>query len=120
MGLGDRCRDPPDAAHPGILERLPAAPVGYRRLSGALVRRLSGAQPIDRLRPLPALRRTKLFLAQPGDPGTGDDVDPATHAAGLWIGQTMAAVRREPDADPDHGAAVARQHAAQRYSLPSL
>src|SRR3984957_16229011 len=115
MGLGDLRRDPSDAALSGILERLPAAPIGYRRLSGTLVRRLSGPQPIDRVRPLPALRRNDPLLAQPGDPGGGDNVGPATHAARLWPCQTVASVRPEPGADSDHGLAVARQHAAYRY-----
>ena len=34
-----------------------------------------------------------LFLGQPGDPGAGDDVDPAAHTARLWPCQTVAAVR---------------------------
>ena len=37
----DRCRrHSPDVARPGAVERLSAAPVGHRRLSGAVVRRL--------------------------------------------------------------------------------
>src|SRR5580692_8840742 len=82
--LGDRRRYPPDAARTAALERIRHPPVGHRRLSRAMVRRLSCPQPLDRLRPLPPFWRELLFLAQPGDPGAGDDVDPAGDATRLW------------------------------------
>src|SRR6202020_3347589 len=75
LGLGDRRRCPPDAAGARVLERLSPAPVGHRRLSGTLVRRLPRPQAIDRRWPLPPSRRKYPFLARPCDPGLGDDVD---------------------------------------------
>src|SRR6478735_5444531 len=38
LGLDRRRRHPPDVAHACAVERLSPAPMGYRRLSGALVR----------------------------------------------------------------------------------
>ena len=55
------------------------------------------------------------LLAQPRDSGAGDAVDPATDAAGVRHRQAVAASGSEPRADPDHGAALARQHAADRH-----
>src|SRR5437879_2949520 len=52
LGLDRRHRHPPDVAYPSPLERLSAAPVGYRRLSGAMVRGLSGAEPLHGVRRL--------------------------------------------------------------------
>src|SRR6185437_8161820 len=72
-------------------------------------------EPVDGVRPLSALWRTHPLLGQPGDPGAGDNVDPAAHAAGLRPRQAMAAVRIVPGTDADDGVAMARQHAPDRY-----
>jgi hypothetical protein len=69
----------PDRARP--LERLSAAAMGYGRLSGALVRRLSGPQPLDRFRAVFALWRGFEILDQSRHSGAGDAVDPANNVA---------------------------------------
>src|ERR1700732_5038340 len=115
LGLGNRRRHSPDAARAGALERVSAAAGGHRRLSGAVVRRLSRPQPLHRIRPLSASRRGLELLDQSGRSGTGHAVDPATDAARVRHVPAVAPVKVEPCASADHGAALARQHAADRY-----
>src|SRR6185312_10928320 len=64
---------PPDD-RAGVLERLSAAAIGYRRLSGALVRGLSRPQPLHGVRPLSALWRELRLLDQHRGPVAGDAV----------------------------------------------
>ena len=115
LGLDIGHHHPPDVARAGIVERLSAAAMGHRRLSGALVRRLSGPQPLHRVRSLSALWRGFGLLAQSRHTGAGNPVDPATDVARVRDGQAVAASRREHRPGPDHGAALDRQHAADRH-----
>src|SRR2546430_15969797 len=62
-GLGGRYRHSLSSARARHLERLSAASVGYRRLPGALVRGLSGPQPLHGVRALFAFWRGFLVLA---------------------------------------------------------
>ena len=110
-----RGRHPPVAGRAGAVERLSAAAMGHRRLSGTLVRRLSGPQPLHRVRPLSAFRRGFVLLDQSRHPGAGDAVDPATGAARVRHAPAVAADGDQPRAGPDHGAALARHHAADRH-----
>ena len=114
-GLDRRRRHPPDVARACAVERLSPAPMGYRRLSGALVRGLSGAQPLHGVRPLSAFRRGFRVLDQSRDPGAGDAVDPAADTARARHGPALAAAGDQPRADPDDRAAMACEHAADRH-----
>ena len=55
------------------------------------------------------------FLDQSRDTGAGDAVDRAADAAGTGHGAAVAAAGDRACADPDHGTAVSRQHAADRH-----
>ena len=55
------------------------------------------------------------LLDQPRDPGAGDAVDPAVDAARARHGAAVAAAGDQPRAGPDHLAALACQHAADRH-----
>src|SRR5207253_6327322 len=68
IGLDRRGRYSPDAARPRFVEWLSAAPAGYRRLSGTVVRGLPRAQPLRRVWALPPLRRGFGVLDQSRDP----------------------------------------------------
>src|SRR5208282_378607 len=57
------------SAAAGIVEPLPAAGIRHRRISGALVRRLSRAQPFAYVRPVSRRRMAALFLADRGAAG---------------------------------------------------
>src|SRR6185437_6314074 len=81
LDSGVRDRHSPDVAGAGAVERLSAAPVGHRRVPGALVRRLSGPQPLHRVRPLSAFRRGLKLLDQSRHPGAGDTVAAAPDPA---------------------------------------
>ena len=59
-------------------------------------------------------------LDQSRDPGAGDAVDPAADAARARHGPAVAAAGDQPRADPDHRAALARQHAADRHLCRAL
>ena len=115
VGLDRRHRHPIDVAGPRPVEWLSPAPVGYRRLPGAVVRRLSGAQPLHDVRPLSSFRRGFELLDQPRDQRAGDAVDPAVDAARTRDAAAVAAPGHQPRAGPDHRAALARQHATDRH-----
>src|SRR5215831_5388344 len=110
------CRRPaPASDRAGVLERLPAASMGYWRLPGALVRGLSGPEPLHRVRPLSALRRGLELLDQPRRPVAGNAVAITAHAARAGVDADVSLRRDQPAPDPVDRAAVARQHAADRH-----
>ncbi len=115
MGLGRRYCDPRTSARSGDLEWLSAARIRYRRLSGAMVRRLSRAEPFDRLRHLPSFGPRLVLLDQSGISGAADAVDPAIDPSRTRHGATVAASRHRRRSGPDHGAALARQHVVNRH-----
>ena len=55
------------------------------------------------------------FWINLGDSGAGDTLDPATDAARVWLANAVSDRGCQPRLDPDHGAALARQHAADRH-----
>src|SRR5581483_2938923 len=57
------------------LESVPAARMGYRRLSGALVRRHAGAEPVDHVWAVPGRVRAAAVLAGRGAAGGRRGVD---------------------------------------------
>ena len=80
-----------------------------------MVRRLSRPQPLHRVRSLSAFRPRFVLLDQSRDSGAGDAVDPAADAKSVRHANAVSCRRRQPDIDRDHRAALARQHAADRY-----
>src|SRR5439155_5422808 len=105
-GLGGRDRHSLSSARTRHLERLSAASMGYRRLSGALVRGLSGPQPLHGIRAISAFRRGFLVLAQSRHPGAGNAVDPADDAARVRPVAAVPADRDRRSPGPRHRAAL--------------
>ena len=100
----------------GLVERLPAPGIRHRRISGALVRRLSRAQPFDHVWPLPCRRIAARFLA--GRPAAGRRRGLGHRRAAADAPIQCPSVRIVGDrcgARRDDGAAVARKPALDRH-----
>src|SRR3984957_2502310 len=109
----DDCRDA-HSALAGAVEPLAAPGIRHRRLSGALVRRLSGAEPLDDLWALPRRRLAARLLAQRHPASLGDGLDHRPVVADP-SGPSDCAAGDRGGAGVDDGAAVADERSADRY-----
>src|SRR5580704_15540093 len=108
----DDCRDAHSAVA-GVVES-PAAPgIRHRRLPGALVRGLSGAEPLDDLWALPRRRLAARLLADRYPAGLGDGLDHRPVVADP-SGSSDRVAGDHGAAGADDGAAVAGERAADR------
>ncbi len=98
------------------MERLSFPAIRQRRLSRAVVRGLSGAEPLDRLRPVCRRRMAARFLAGSAGAGGRRGVDHIADAAGVRPARPpIGAARHRDRARRDDLAAVARRHSAHRH-----
>ena len=105
----------------GVVERLSAAAIRHRRLSGALVRRHAGAEPRRGLRPDPHGRRPALVLAGAAAASRRHALDPRAHAARAWARQPAAALaRHRRRAVGRHHPALADRRSCSPIFLPGL
>src|SRR5262245_22545125 len=103
-------------ARAGVVERLSAAAVRHRRVSRALVRRLSRAQPLHGVRAFSPRRGRTSFLARAPPAGRMHGLGDFAGAAGVrtWR-RTVALGHCCCRSRVCHGIAIPRQHAADRH-----